>query len=152
MASEEKKYLEVLLKPFLKQNGFKKKSATWHKMVGDFIQIISIQGSPYSKRFNIYLGIYFRDLGDKLSPNEAESNIRITLNIYAKETEIGKLLDFEDYSTNDIPYEGILEILEKHGFSWLNKCSTYEGAKEEYKLPGRLMAGWQRKQLDEYFA
>ena len=152
MASDEKKYLEALLKPFLKNHGFKKTSTTWRKPVDNFIQIISIQGSPYQKTFQIYIGVYICDLGDKKNPSEADSNIRITLNTYAKETEISKLLDFEKWEIDELPREEILEILEQYGLNWLNKCSTFDGAKAEYTLPSRIMAGWQRKQLDEYFA
>ncbi|WP_407635154.1 DUF4304 domain-containing protein [Thiocapsa marina] len=38
MASPEKKHLEGILKPVLKNHGFRKSGATWHRDVGNCIQ------------------------------------------------------------------------------------------------------------------
>jgi len=65
MASEEKKHLESILKPVLKAEGFRKKGGTWWRSLGEFIQVINIQGSQFSKRFYINLGVYIKDIGEK---------------------------------------------------------------------------------------
>ena len=152
MASAEKKYLENLFKSFLKSKGFRKKGASWRKDVDGFLQIINIQGSAYSKNFYVNLGVYIKDLGTLDWPAEYDCHIRIRLNSYCLNKGVLDLLNFEDYGVDEQPRKGLLNILERDGFPWLEKCCSYIGAKEEYMLPNRIMTGHQRKDLDEYFA
>ncbi len=152
MASAEKKYLENLLKPFLKLKGFRKKGASWCKDLDGFLQIINIQGSAYSKNFYVNLGVYIKDLGEIDWPAEYDCHIRLRLNSYCLDKGVLDLLNFEDYGVDELPREDLLNIFEKYGLPWLDNCCSYIGAKEEYRLPNRVMTGHQRKVLDEYFA
>jgi hypothetical protein len=153
MASEEKKHLEMVLKPFLKEQGFRKKGASWWKHTEDFIQVINIQGSQWSKKFYINLAVYIRSLGDEEWPTEYKCHIRNRLeSLVGDSKEIISLLDYEDFAPDELERKRICEILKEKGIPWLNKCSSYNGAKEEYALPNRVMTKWQRDLLDEYFA
>lgn len=152
MASPEKKHLEKVLKPFMKSKGFKKKGGTWCKDVGDYLQIVNIQGSPYSKKFYINLAVYIKDLGNSEWPAEYDCHIRIRLNSFCHEQRVTELLNYEDFDMDELPREELVEILESDGVSWLESCSSYEGAKKEYVLPNRVMTKHQRDTLDEYFA
>ena len=151
MASKEKKDLESILKSGLKAHGFRKKGGTWWKHLESFIQVINIQGSQWSKRFYLNLGVYIKELGDKEWPAEYDCHIRIRLNSISDSTLVNKLLNYEE-DLEGIKREKISEIVETEGIPWLDMCSSIEGAKSEYKLPNRVMAKWQREQLDEYFA
>ena len=152
MASAEKKYLENMLKPFMKSRGFKKKGGSWCKDVGDFLQIVNIQGSPYSKIFYINLAVYIKALGNNEWPAEYDCHIRIRLNSFCLEKGVTELLNFENFGVDELPREKLVEILESDGIPWLESCSSYEGAKKEYILPNRVMTKHQRDTLDEYFA
>ncbi len=152
MASPEKKHLENILKPFMKIKGFKKKGGSWCKDVGDFLQIVNIQGSSYSKSFYINLAVYIKALGNSDWPAEYDCHVRIRLNSYCIEQGVTELLNYEDFSMDDLPRERLLEILGNEGLPWLDSCSSYEGAKREYALPNRVMTKHQREALDGYFA
>ena len=75
MASEEKKNLEAILKPVLKVHGFRKKGGTWWRHTDDFIQVVNIHGSQWSKRFYLNLGVYIREIGDKEFPAEYDCHV-----------------------------------------------------------------------------
>lgn len=59
-----------ILKPYLKNSGFKKSKATWHKITDDIIFVFNIQGSQWGQEYYINLGIYLRVLGLELNPSE----------------------------------------------------------------------------------
>lgn len=150
MASEEKKNLESILKPALKSYGFRKKGGTWWRHLDDFIQVINIQGSQWSKRFYLNLGVYIRELGDKEWPAEYDCHVRVRLSSIADSELVHKLLNYEK-DIEDRSREKISEVVVEEGIHWLEKCSSIDGAKAEYNLPNRVMTKWQREQLDEYF-
>lgn len=151
MASEEKKKLESILKPALKAYGFRKKAGTWWRHQDDFIQVVNIQGSQWSKRFYLNLGVYIKALGDKEWPAEYDCHVRVRLSSIADSALVNELLNYEEV-LKEKEREIISEIVVKEGIPWLERCSSIEGAKAEYTLPNRVMAKWQRDKLDEYFA
>lgn len=151
MASVEKKELQSILKPALKGHGFRKKGGTWWRHLDGFVQVINIQGSEWSKRLYLNLGVYIKDLGDKEWPAEYDCHVRVRLNSIANSTLVNKLLNYEE-EHEDKERNKISEVLVEVGIPWLEKCSSIEGAKAEYTLPNRVLAKWQREQLDEYFA
>jgi len=151
MASEEKKHLESILKPVLKAEGFRKKGGTWWRSLGEFIQVINIQGSQFSKRFYINLGVYIKDIGEKEWPAECDCHVRVRLSSIADTDKVHKLINYEEHLEQG-DREEIMNILKDKGIPWLEKCSSIEGAKAEYVLPNRVMTKWQREQLDEFFA
>ena len=153
MPSDEKKHLEKLIKPLLKNKGFKKRGSTWWRQLDKFIQVVNIQGSQWSKKFYINLGVYIRELGDKEYPAETDCHIRNRLeSIYGPESGILNLLNYEDYGPDELPRDKLNEMLEEGGLNWLVECSNYERAKIEYQLPNRVMTKWQRELLDNFFA
>jgi hypothetical protein len=151
MASEEKKNVESILKPALKSHGFRKKGGTWWRQLDNFIQIINIQGSQWSKRFYLNLGVYIKELGDKEWPAEYDCHVRVRLSSITESTLVNDLLNYEE-DLEGKKREEISEIVVKEGIPWLDRCSSIEGARAEYSLPNRVMTKWQREQLDEYFA
>jgi hypothetical protein len=151
MASIEKKKLEIILKPVLKEFGFRKKGGTWWRQLDCFIQVVNIQGSQFSKRFYLNLGVYIKELGDVEWPAEYDCHIRVRLNSIADNAIVNSLLDFENTNVDDEERRSIATILRKSGISWLNKCSSFEGAKSDYVLPNRFMSKFMRNELDEYF-
>ena len=149
MASQEKKHLESVLKPVLKKAGFRKKGGTWWKHKQDFTQVINIQGSQFSKRFYLNLGVYLQALGKKEWPAEYDCHVRVST--IAESELVHRLLNYEE-QLEDEQRKEIGGLIMSAGIPWLEQCSSYEGAKAEYMLPGRIMAGWQREALDEYFS
>jgi hypothetical protein len=57
-----------ILKPILKDCGFKKRKATWHKIKDEFIFVINVQRSQWGPEYYINLGVYLRALGSELTP------------------------------------------------------------------------------------
>lgn len=151
MASEEKKHLESILKPVLKKEMFRKKGGTWWRKREGFIQVINIQGSRFSKRFYLNLGVYIRALGDKEFPAEYDCHLRVRLGALADSELENMLLDYEA-KIDKTERLKIADMILSFGIPWLDKCSSFEGAKAEYTLPNRVMTAWQRKLLDGYFA
>ena len=70
MASDEKKHLESIFKPVLKGYGFRKKGGTWWKQLDEFTQVVNIQGSQFSKRFYLNLGVYIKSFAKNEWPAE----------------------------------------------------------------------------------
>ena len=105
MASIEKKQIENLIKPHLKQIGFRKKGATWYREKLNFIQVVNVQGSQWSKIFFINLGIYLKDLGGEETPPEYKCHIRKRLDsLVLDPVHFNKLCDvhssdFDDFET-----------------------------------------------------
>ena len=153
MASPEKRHLAELLKPLLKSKGFKKRGATWWRHLDGFIQVINIQGSQWSKKFYINLGVYICEVGDKEFPTDPDCHVRRRLEaICGPQSGILELLNYEDFAPDEPPRSELADMLEEHGLVWLDRCSTLEGAEAEYKLPNRVMTKWQRDLLYDYFA
>ena len=151
MASDEKKNLESILKPVLKGHGFRKKGGTWWKQLDKFTQVVNIQGSQFSKRFYLNLAVYIKSLGKKEWPAEYDCHVRVRLSTIADHEKVDALLNYENH-LEILEREKIASLLEEFGIPWLENTSSYEGAKEEYILPNRVMTKHQRQELDEYFA
>ena len=151
MASEEKKHLESILKPVLKEAGFRKKSGTWWKHTQGFTQVINIQGSQFSNRFFLNLGVYLHALGEQEWPAEYDCHIRARLSNIAEHEQVNMLLNYDECLSEGERVK-IRKFVMAIGIPWLEQCSSYEGAKTEYALRGGMMAAWEREILDEYFA
>lgn len=65
-----------ILKPLLKDNGFKKSATTWHKITDDIIFVLNLQGSQWGPEYYINLGVYLKALGSELKPKEYSCHIR----------------------------------------------------------------------------
>ncbi|WP_444945628.1 DUF4304 domain-containing protein [Microbulbifer sp. VTAC004] len=152
MASEEKKDLEVVFKPLLKELRFRKKGGTWWREVNGFIQVVNIQGSQFSKRFYLNLGVYISEIGDKSHPAVYDCHIRIRLDELHSANKVNELLNYEHVALGSPERNELATILKEYGIPWLNQCSCFDGAKAEYVLPNRVMTKHQREALDEYFA
>ncbi|MEO3867166.1 DUF4304 domain-containing protein [Rheinheimera fenheensis] len=152
MASEVKKDLEGIFKPLLKELRFRKKGGTWWRELDGYIQVVNIQGSQFSKRFYLNLGVYITSLGEKSQPTEYDCHIRIRLDALHSANEVNELLNYENMALGNSERSKLAIILKEHGIPWLNQCSCFEGAKAEYVLPNRVMTKHQREALDAYFA
>jgi hypothetical protein len=68
--------------PLLKEQGFKKASATWRKDQGESVAVFNIQKSQWGGgACYVNLGVYFRDLGDDSSPTENKCHVRVRLRV-----------------------------------------------------------------------
>jgi hypothetical protein len=77
MNNLSKEQLVECFKPFFKQYGFKKMRTTWRKSTDDFVFVLNIQGSQWSKEdYYINVGIYIKALGTKQNPYEYDCHIR----------------------------------------------------------------------------
>lgn len=74
--AEHKKALLAAFAPEFKQAGFKKKSATWHRINRDTIEVFNVQTSQWSEMYMFNAGIYLRALGDRETPTQPECHIR----------------------------------------------------------------------------
>ena len=126
MASEENKTLQGILKPLLKEAGYKKKGATWHHLGEHFIRVLNIQGSQWSTSFYLNLGIYIRGLGDDLKPTEYQCHVRERMDgIVPSKIEASDLLDF----TIEVPEreEKLRVVILIYVLPWLEEKSSTDG-------------------------
>ncbi len=135
MASNEKKAIEALLKPALKEQGFRKKGGTWYRECDIAIQVVNLQGSQWSKTFYINLGVYLKSLGDKLQPAEYECHIRTRLSQLVPDMHhLNELCDVHSKVFEDMDRSDLVLLLINYGLQWLEDCSSETGFREELKL------------------
>lgn len=128
MASEENKILQGILKPLLKEAGYKKKGATWHHSSEHFIRVLNIQGSQWSSSFYLNLGIYIRGLGEDLTPTEYKCHVRERLDgIASNRIEASDLLDFTKSIEASDREEKIKVLISTYALPWLEGKSTIDG-------------------------
>jgi|APSaa5957512622_1039677.scaffolds.fasta_scaffold25808_3 hypothetical protein len=131
MPSEEQKQLVNALKPLLKQHGFRKQGATWHRQVPGYIQVVNVQGSQWSKTFYINLGVYITQLGDKETPPEYDCHIRNRVNDLAQDRRrYIALVDMENDIPPDTRLPELLAVVEQYAIPWLEKYSNLDGIKD----------------------
>jgi len=125
MPSEEQKRLVAALKPLLKERGFRKKGATWHRRVDEFIQVVNVQGSQWSKKFYLNLGIYITQLGDMETPPEYHCHIRNRVNELAPDRQrYLQLVDLENDVPDEVRFSGLLAIVDQQAIPWLETYSN----------------------------
>jgi hypothetical protein len=131
MSSPNSKLLQAALAPSLKAAGFKKAGATWSRPSPLTIAVVNLQGSQWGPQFYVNLGVYFRELGGKLKPCEAECHIRTRLDAHVPDrARLRQLLDFEH--DVDIQTRGmeLASLVQEYGLPWISHVSTVEGARE----------------------
>lgn len=122
--------MEMALKPFMKQLGFKKAGPTWHRSMGIGVQVLNIQGSQWSKSFYLNLGVYFHALGCEERPREYQCHIRQRLCQL-----VDDLPGCNDTLSFDIEMEPEARVTElRHMVSvfaipWLEQHSDFDGAR-----------------------
>jgi hypothetical protein len=128
MASSEKRQLEELLKPCLKELGFRKRGGTWHRSVDDVIHVVNLQSSQWSKVFFVNLGVYFTAIGSKERPAEYSCHVRTRLSQLVPDLRrLAYLLDL--HSKDFVQEEGaeFVGLLLHYGVPWLEQCSKRDG-------------------------
>jgi hypothetical protein len=130
MASENNKMLQQALAPALKRLGFKKSGATWRKGCSNAIVVLNIQGSQWGPTFYINLGIYFRELGELIEPNECVCHVRTRLTeLVPDRNRLNELLDFGKSIQEGDRLQEIEALVTEYGLSWLATVSTIKGAR-----------------------
>jgi hypothetical protein len=115
----------------LKLAGFKKSGATWHRAGVSEIAVVNLQGSQWGPQFYVNLGVYFRELGTKAKPCEAECHIRSRLDAHVPDrTRLNQLLDFEANIPIEVRGRELEVLLKNGGLPWLELVATKQGAKE----------------------
>jgi hypothetical protein len=150
MPSPNSKLLQQALAPMLKVAEFKKTSSTWHRQRQAVIAVVNLQGSQWGPAFYVNLGVYFRELGGKDRPCEAECHIRSRLDGHVEDrARLAQLLDFE--FNLDLHSRGVelSQTLKESGLRWLDYVETPQGAKEwcERHPKSPFMAGVLREYL-----
>ena len=132
MTLPEKKQLENVFAPSLKASGFKKRGSTWHRRVGDAIQVINIQGSQWSRIFYINLGVYLLEFGTEEHPASHNCHLRSRLDRFVPDIEhLANLLDFQTRQFDEQRAREALTLLESCGIPWLEHCSNKSGFLQE---------------------
>jgi hypothetical protein len=131
MASENSRRLQHALAPALKQAGFEKSGATWRKTNDDVVSVLNLQGSQWGPSFYVNLGVYFRALGDREAPCEADCHIRTRLDDLVPDPARDIcLLDFEEPIQESVRFQELEVLIVGYGLPWLTKVSTVQGARE----------------------
>ena len=140
MSTPEKKSLEGAFAPALKVLGFKKRGGTWHRNQGDWIQVINIQGSQWSRTFYINLGVYLPELGMKESPAEYDCHIRERLNqLVPDNARLVQLLDLHSKTFIEVEGSELVSLVVEYGIPWLDRCSDKAGFLEEAQKSGAFV-------------
>lgn len=139
--------METLLKVPLKEQGFRKKGATWYRETDEVVQVVNIQGSQWSTIFYINLGVYLKSRGDKSEPAEYDCHLRTRLSQLVPDLHyLAELCDVHTKAFEDIDRSDLVQLLLNHGLPWLNECSTESGFKKELTL-NRSMVHYSVKDL-----
>lgn len=116
-----------------KSAGFAKKGASWYASRTDSVLVISPQKSQYGERYYLNLGVFFRALGTQATPKEHECHVRTRLaEIVGIEDQVRveQLLDFEKTQVaDDERQQALAALLQAKGISFLERCSSIEGAR-----------------------
>lgn len=156
MASEVSKHIDEVVRiglaPFLKEQGFTRKSRTLYKTVGEAIQIVNVQANKWNKgshgSFTVNLGVYFRTIGeltdgrvtDLPKPGQFTASTRLGQLLPNPRDKWWKLRpkrwwEFSDRFTPDNAATQVVDALRRHGLPWLERASTREGLREAFSDP-----------------
>lgn len=131
MPSPEKRQIEEVFKPQLKLLGFRKRGGTWHRAIGDVIQVVNLQGSQWSTVFFVNLGIYFTALGTEERPTEYRCHVRTRLSQLVPDIHhLAQLLDLHTKNFDQAGGDELTDLLLRYGIPWLEQCSTREGVRK----------------------
>jgi len=129
--SANSKLLQKALAPTLKAAGFRQTGATWHRERSAVVAVLNLQGSQWGPQFYVNLGVYFRELGSKARPNEAECHIRSRLDAHVPDrARLFQLLDFEADIELNLRGTELVTLVVEGGIPWLDHVSTWAGAKD----------------------
>lgn len=150
MTSANSKLLQQALAPVLKAAGFKKTGATWHRHHPGEVAVVNLQGSQWGPQFYLNLGVYFRELGAKPRPCEAECHIRSRLEAHVPDyRRVHQLLDFEYEIDIEARGKELAGLIRDDGIPWLDQVATRDGARRWCEKHPRspFMAGVLRQYL-----
>ena len=68
-----------IIKPRLKELGFKKSGLNWRRSLPDLVHVVNIQRSQWGPEFYINLGVYITALGSDDQPRHNRCHIRARL-------------------------------------------------------------------------
>jgi hypothetical protein len=145
MASEISKRTDEVIKlgavPPLKQLGFKKKSRTFHRTVGETIQAINFQANKYNEgasgSFTVNLGVYMESIAELTdgilseAPHPSASTIWIRLGHLLPDPgdkwwQIDPEIDSKDVARD------LESALMEYGMPWLDRTSSRDGMRDAF--------------------
>ena len=136
MTSKRVKLLHNVIAQAITPVGFKKKGSAWYCQEAEAVLVISPQRSQYGLRYYLNLGVYWRILGEKMTPKVRECQLRSRIeSILPQEKKhlVEHCLDFEDASIDDSTRHAVLlDALSLHAIPVLKRCATEEGLRDEY--------------------
>ena len=145
MASEISKRIDEVIKlgvvPPLKQIGFKKKSRTFHRAVGETIQAINFQANKYNEgasgSFTVNMGVYMESIAELTdgilseTPHPSASTVWIRLGHLLPDPGDKWWELNPDIESQDVARD-LEEALMNHGVPSLDRTSTREGMREAF--------------------
>lgn len=124
-----------LTRDLLSQNGFVYRKKGWYRITGDFLQILNFQKSCWSNQ-------YYINIGEDFLPKDKEGKIeylpeyRFPMRGRAGRLGLSKesldCLDFEIYIEEEERRSKMTSLIEEC-IAFLNRVSTLDGVKQEYK-------------------
>ncbi len=124
---ESRRQLEAIFKPVLKQAGFLKHGATWHKSIEEAVLVLNLQSSEWSDDYYVNLGIYYKRLGVNYRPPESHCHVRIRLERLVDNRESFLLaLDFEEEMDASARTDILTNAIIETGLPWLTEMARIE--------------------------
>lgn len=96
--------IQTAFDEFMKAEGFRKQSGSWHRSTSDVVTVANLQRSQYSPRYYVNIGLWLRELGDAVAPkeNKCHVGIRIGQLLGAQDdAQVNSLLDLETEMPDD---------------------------------------------------
>lgn len=141
LMAEHKKALLAAFAPEFKRAGFKKKSATWHRINRDTIEVFNVQTSQWSEQYYFNAGIYLQALGGKETPPEYECHVRDRIpNLeFHPRSAWDRWIELSDFEIGDLNpalrIQQLKELIEPLALEWLSRFRELED------IPRTLAAG-----------
>ncbi len=99
------KQLEKTITGVLTPLGFDRQRRRWHRIKGSFIELVDLQSSRWGPQFYLNAGISIRGISPLNKPRLDDCHIYARLG----EEPLGRALDGEDTTLNDVMREAIIE-------------------------------------------
>lgn len=115
-----------ILKPILKERGFRKVALNWRKVKGDFIQVFNLQSGGFGDYYMLNMGLAIRSKGSSEQPTEASCDLRYRLDsLRRKQPGKPDVLDMETPMDPAIREQHIRRLTDE-SLKWLEEMASRE--------------------------
>lgn len=125
-------FIETAIDEVLRDEGFMKKSRSWHKLCDETVFLVDLQKSNWGEQYYVNLGVLLRGLRDIPRPKLLECHVRDRLeSLTASNVELCKALDLEDKSITDKERADLIKrIIKESGLPFLKRWDSVEKFRE----------------------